>query len=90
MIFLFLRMGKKTRNFILELKNKAFQDKATELKINNKNIEEYEDTIKINRSTICVFNCLCGEICNNKSIMTIFAKNGSGLLCKKCSNKKKK
>ena len=80
-------MGKKTRNYILELKNQALQDKATELKINNKNIDEYEETEFIKRETICVFKCICGEICNNKSIVSIFAKNGSGLVCKKCSKK---
>ena len=81
-------MGKKTRNYILELKNQALEDKATELKINNKNIDEYED-ISINNKLICNFKCNCGEI-SCKSIGTILAKNGSGLVCKKCTIKNQK
>jgi len=70
----------KSKDWIRLLKIKAFEDKATNLKINNIKIDEVN--FKVKRELKCMFKCFCGEI-GCKNIRECVEK--CGLFCRKCS-----
>jgi hypothetical protein len=78
---LFKIMRKENRNWLEELKNKANEDNAIDLKIDGKKLKECN---KINRSTKCIFLCVCGNV-GNKAVKNII--ESTGFLCKTCINK---
>jgi len=71
------------KNWIMLLKNKAFEDKATELKINNVDIDKVNPK-EINQNTKCIFKCNCGEL-GNRTLRDCVERND--MYCKKCTLK---
>ena len=74
---------RKSKDWIRLLKNKAFEDKATNLKINNIDIDKILSNKDINRKTICHFNCKCKNYAQKK--LRTLLETKYGIKCNKCT-----